>query len=622
MSETKKVRLCFLPQEKVTSVPEGTTLFDAANWLGLAIDSTCGGRGTCGKCKVQVLNGSAPTAARVDQDHLTPDEIADGWRVSCRTPAVTDMEIEVPPVLGIPKAALMGFGKQVILAPNVHKIHLQLSEPDLKDQRSDLQRTLDGIRDEEGIEAWAGLDVWRTLPQTLRQADWDVTAVVVGDELIAVEQDDTRERLYGLAVDVGTTTVVTMLMDLRSGMPLAVESTLNSQASFGADVISRISHVMMEEDGLAVLQQRIVETLNELIEQVTTAAEVPRHEIHEIVVAGNATMQHLLLGLNPEAISMVPFIPVVDTWTTIKARQVGLVVHPEAQLHIYPCIGAYVGGDIVAGLIATELTQTEKIRLFIDVGTNGEIALGSSERSVATAAPAGPAFEGAQIRSGMRAAPGAIEGVTMTRDTIELQVIGDTDPVGICGSGLIDLVAEMVKLGVVKPSGRLLKPEQARERLGDFLADRIVTLDDGVITFVVVTEEESGGRPVSLTQRDIRELQFAKAAIATGAEILCRQLGIAPDEIDEVLLAGSFGSYINPTSARRIGLVPDIPVERIKAVGNAAGEGAKIALMSFRDRAAAQVLPEQIGYYELSGRTDFNDAFVDQLSFPQIGVEE
>ncbi len=612
-----KYTIRFLPSETVTHAPEGTTLFNAANWAGLAIDSTCGGRGTCGKCKVRLLEGQAPIR-EADRKFLTPAELSDGWRLSCRAVLHTDCVVDVPRLMGNPKAALLGYGHHVILNPNVAKVFLQLAEPNLEDQQSDLGRIVAAL-DTEGYAVRTNLALWRTLPKTLRRSDFKVTAVVVGDELIAVEPGDTRNQSYGLAVDIGTTTVVGAIVNLNTGAVEAVKSELNRQASFGADVISRVSHTMMEDEGLAVLQSRIIETLNDLLEQLTAQSGIAREEIYECVVVGNSTMLHLLMGIDPEAISVAPFIPTITDPVTFRAADIGLRLHPEARVSTLPHLGAYVGADIVAGILATDLTRNKdaKLRLLIDVGTNGEIVLGSVNGTLATAAPAGPAFEGAQIKNGMRASTGAIEGVTITPEGISLQIIGgDVRPTGIAGSGLVDAVAEMYRAGIVDASGRLIRPEEAQGKLSDALIERLVTVD-GVRAFRLSDPESN----IVLTQQDIRALQFAKGSIAAGVKVLMQLMGVTANDIHEVLLAGSFGSYINPASARAIGLVPWVPVERIVAVGNSAGEGAKIALLSFREREAANRIPRFIEYVELSGRSEFNDIFTEALAFPPLQDE-
>ncbi|MEM7129724.1 MAG: ASKHA domain-containing protein [Chloroflexota bacterium] len=614
---SSKISIEFRPHNKVTRVPPGMTLFNAANWIGLPIDSTCGAKGTCGKCKVRIIQGhNGATAA--DRKAFTDDELADGWRLSCRSEAHTDVICEVPRLMGNPKAALMGFDRHVILNANVHKILLTLTPPNLDDQRSDYSRVRDALL-AEGYDVYASLTLLRQLPMVLRESQWQATAVVVGQELVSIEPGDTTGRAYGLAFDIGTTTVVGMLLDLNSGAPVAVRSALNGQAIHGADVISRISHTMLNEDGLFQLNGLIIQTLNTLIGQLLEEGGVDANQVYEVVTAGNATMQHLLLGIDPEAIGLEPFIPVVEELMQVAAQEIGLAILPQAQIHLLPYLGAYVGADLVAGLLATGLAQNEGVRLLVDVGTNGEIILGSAARTVATAAPAGPAFEGAQIQDGMRASDGAIEAVTITHDAIELQVIGDVPPIGLCGSGLLDAVAQLRMSGLMLPSGRFVKAKKAEDLVSPDMAKRIVTDDEGRRSFVLAWEEESGsGKPIVLTQRDVRELQFAKGSIAGGIDVVMQELGIEADELVEIYLAGSFGSYINPQSARIIGLVPPVPVERIKAVGNSAGEGAKIALLSFREREVARTLPEIVEYHELSGRGDFNDSFLEVLQFPEL----
>ncbi len=614
---TSKVSIEFRPHDKVTRVPPGMTIFNAANWIGLPIDSTCGAKGTCGKCKVRILRGhNGATAA--DRRIFSEEELADGWRLSCRSEAQEDVVCEVPRLMGNPKAALMGFDRHVILNANVHKIPLTLTPPSLEDQRSDFSRLRDALAP-EGFEVEASLTTLRRLPVVLRKGQWQVTAVIVGHELVSVEEGDTSGRAFGLAFDIGTTTVVGMLLDLSSGAPVAVRSTLNGQAVHGADVISRISHTMMNDDGLSQLNEVILRTLNGLIAQLLHEGGVAPHEVYEVVTAGNATMQHLFLGADPEAIGLEPFIPVVEEMVQASAQEVGLEILPQAQVHCLPYLGAYVGADLVAGLLATGLAQNEGVRLLVDVGTNGEIILGSAERTVATAAPAGPAFEGAQIQDGMRASEGAIEAVTITPDGVELQVIGDVPPVGLCGSGLLDAVAQLRLCGLMLPSGRFVTANQANELVVPDLASRIIADEEGRRSFVLAWAEESGGgKSIVLTQRDVRELQFAKGSIAGGIDVVMQELGVGAEELVEIFLAGSFGSYINPQSARIIGLVPPVPVERIKAVGNAAGEGAKIALLSFRERQVARSLPQIVEYHELSGRGDFNDSFLAVLQFPEL----
>src|SRR5438876_1989636 len=601
----RKLEVTYLPFDRTTRVPPGTTVFSAAHWIGLPIDSTCGGRGTCGKCKVQVVKGLAD-AETADHRQLRPQEIADGWRLSCQARIYEDMTCEVPQLLRVPKAATMGLGRLVILDPNVRKVYLELSEPTMDDQRSDVARLKEALTT-EGHDMVAGVAVLRTLPTVFREAGFHVTAVLAGERLVAVEPGDTTGECYGIAFDVGTTTLVGTLMNLRTGMAAAESSTLNGQAPFGADVISRISHGMNGPRSVSELQAAVVKTMNEIIGRLYAEAGVTADRTYEAVVVGNVTMLHLLFGVDPTPIAMMPFAPAFMEPLAVPSAEVGLNIHPHGYVQTLPALGAYVGSDIVAGVLATGLAREDKLRIFVDVGTNGEIVIGSTQRSLATAAPAGPAFEGSQIKCGMRATDGAIEGVHLS-DRVELQVIGgDVKPVGICGSGLVDAVAQLLLTGLLDHSGRM----KSREVAGHHpLADRLIEVER-VIAFLLA-------EGVYLSQRDVRELQFAKGSIATGIKVLMDILGITPSDVDEVFLGGSFGSYLNPESAKIIGLVPPVNVDRIIAVGNSAGEGAKIALLSYRERQVAFELPARLEYVELSGRTDFNDSFVSVLQFPHL----
>ena len=589
--------------DRPVRVPRGVTLFDAASWNGIAIDSTCGGHGTCKKCRIR-FRADPPAPTSLDIRAYTAQEITDGWRLACRTTAVTDADVEVPPLTTRPKAATVGVGRQVILRPAIHKRYLELAEPDLTDQVTDLERVLAGLTD---LDPKADLHVLKTLGSTLRRADFKVTAVVADDTLIAVEPGDTTGRSFGLAFDLGTTTVVATLLDLTTGTPVAVESMLNKQQPFGADVITRISATMLDASALDKLRDLAQQTLAELATAVCDNSEVRPSEVYEVALAGNATMVHLVLGLDPEPLGVAPFIMAARLLPEVRARDLGVPAHPAARAVVFPAFGAYVGGDITAGLLASGMDRDPRIRLFIDIGTNCEIVLGGRDWLLATAAPAGPAFEGAAIRCGMRAADGAIEAVALAGDgDLKLTVIGDAEPAGLCGSGLVDAVTVLVQAGLLDASGRFVASDDAR-RIAPRLAGRLATIGKERVFML--------HEGVYLAQRDVRELQFAKAAIATGWRILLEEAGLTADDVKQVLLAGSFGSYLSPKSAIRIGLVPDVPVSRVVAAGNVAGEGAKMALLSVRERAAGLALLEEVRYVELSDRPDFNDRFIDQLGF-------
>ncbi len=598
-----RVRLRFTPADREVRVPPGVSVFDAASWHGIAVDSTCGGHGTCKKCKVKVLDGGMPVS-RLDVRAFTPEQLRDGWRLACLALANEDLAVEVPPLVTRPKAATVGVGRQVILRPAIQKRYVELTEPTLADQTTDLERLLAAMDD---LELRTDLYALRRLPTVLRSSDYKLTAVIVDDVLIDVEPGDTTARHFGIAFDLGTTTVVATLIDVATGTPVAVHSMLNKQQPFGGDVISRISATMLDPEALGRLQVLAHDTLDELTRDVCKEGDVDPSEVYEIALAGNATMTQLALGIDPEPLGVAPFVMSTRTMPELLASDLGVPVHPRARAVVFPALGAYVGGDIVSGMLASGMDRDKRLRLFIDVGTNCEIVLGDGDRILATAAPAGPAFEGASIRCGMRAAEGAIEVVRIVDGAVELQVIGDVDPVGLCGSGLVDAVAALVGAGLIDGSGRFV-PEAEAATIAPGLARRLTEVN-GERVFVLSDS-------VYLSQRDVRELQFAKAAIATGWALLLEELGVGPRDVQQVLLAGSFGSYLSAASAVRIGLVPKLPVLRIVSAGNVAGEGAKMALLSVRERVGAAALLEEVRYIELSDRTDFNDRFIDNLAFP------
>jgi uncharacterized 2Fe-2S/4Fe-4S cluster protein (DUF4445 family) len=597
--------------DRSVRVPPGVTVFDSASWNGIAIDSTCGGHGTCHKCRVRV-DGDVPVS-RHDLRTFTSEQLEEGWRLGCLVQATRDLHVVVPPLTTRPKAATVGVGRQVILRPAVQKRYVELAEPTLTDQRTDLARLLEAVDD---LEPVPDLYALRRLPTVLREADLKVTAVVVDESLIDVEAGDTTGVRHAIAFDLGTTTVVATLLDLATGTPVAVASMLNRQQPFGGDVISRISATMLDDRALARLQQAAAETMAALAAQVCEEGGVDPAHVYEVAIAGNATMTALALGIDPEPLGVAPFVMATAQPPVVLAADLGLALHPRARAMFFPALGAYVGGDIVAGMLATGMDRDKRTRLFIDVGTNCEIVLSDGDTTVSTAAPAGPAFEGGAIRCGMRAADGAIEVVRLGGDDpVQLQVIGDVEPRGLCGSGLVDAVSELVRIGLLDPSGRFVSEDRAAELVPD-LADRLTRIGDERVFVLHRPHPDSDPADcVVLSQRDVRELQFAKAAISTGWSLLLQELGLETGDLQQVLLAGSFGSYLSPAAAVRIGLVPKLPLLRIVSAGNVAGEGAKMALLSIRERAGAATLLEEVRYVELSDRSDFNDRFVEQLAF-------
>lgn len=458
------------------------------------------------------------------------------------------------------------------------------------------------------------------LPGFLRGHNWQGTAVVAGDRLIGLEVGDTSCDAYGVALDLGTTTVVGALFDLVTGEEEAVSSTLNPQVGFGDDVISRIARVRENPTGLRELQQAALTAVNSVIHDLGMHAGVDTRYIYEVVIAGNSTMQQLLCGLDPSALGEMPFVQTFDEGLTIPARELGLAVNSGAEVFLFPQIGGFVGGDTVASMLAVGLEATEEPTLLVDIGTNGEIVLAHEGRLYATSTAAGPAFEGARIVQGMRATGGAIEKV-LVGENVLLNVIGNTQPVGICGTALIDAAAELLRQGIVDKTGRLLPANEAPTDLPKWLRIRLVTMD-GQTNFLLAPPEETGsGEAIYLWQKDVRELQLATGAIRAGINILLRRVGLEPDDLGRILLAGAFGNFIRRNNARRIGLLPQIPCARIHFIGNAAALGAKLALLSRDERERAERLRRATEHVDLSLDPEFQMELGMAMMFPEADVD-
>lgn len=591
-------------------MPVESTLFAAAHWAGVAVDSLCGGRGTCGRCRVR-LSEHTPEPSPADRAHLSERYLADGWRLACTTRATTDIACSIPDVPGPPRIAIAGAARDVPFEPALRRISLVLDELPRTGSHYEVEQIRRALA-RVGLEPHIDESVPPS-PESASDAEGGNTeAVLCDNRFLALESPDRSSPLLGIAIDLGTTTVAGCLLDLSRGEVLAQAGGLNRQSIYGADVISRIAYADRSSGGGREMQSAALETLAALTEDLCRIGGVPTDRVFQMVVVGNTTMLHLLLGIDAMSLAVAPFVPSFRDAKDVAAAELGLELHPQARLETLPVLGAYVGADTVAGLLATDLVRGHGVRLFIDVGTNTEIALAVPGRVLATSAPAGPAFEGSGIRCGMTAKDGAIERVRLGPELdsdLDLVVIGDCEATGVCGSGLIDTLAVLLRTGLMDPSGRLVG--------GAFdtpqpLAERVVDVD-GMRAFRLA-------EAVYLTQRDIRELQSAKSALATGIAVLLEAAGINADEIDEVLLAGSFGSSIDPANAIAVGLVPAISEEKVRFVGNVAAEGAKMVLLSFRERQMARELPHRVDYVELSAREDFNDRFLAGLGFPQLSA--
>jgi len=604
-------RVAFLREGKEAEVPTGITLVEAAARALVNIYAPCGDRGICGKCRVQVLGGDGLTPVNeIERQRLSEEELAEGWRLSCQARVTGECHVRTPN--DAMQIALFASSHWVEPKPNVRKIYLELSPPELEDQRPDVTRVRDGLRPFAPSVRFP-LGTIQQLPTVLPAQDYRVTCVLVGEDLVAVEPGDTREAVYGVAFDLGTTTVVGALIDLRTGEQVATASGLNAQANYGADVIARSAVVMENEWGQQKMQELAIASCNNILEQLYQASGVDPHQVYEAILVGNTCMNHLFFGLNPVSLSHAPYWPVVSDSLAEEAGRLGFNIHPQAPVRWLPNIAGFVGSDALGVILTAELHTTRSVRLAVDIGTNGEISLGVPGRLLTCSTPAGPAFEGARISCGMRGTFGAIDKVWIG-DDVRISVIGKTRPLGICGSGLIDAVAQMLKVGVVDYTGRMLNRARAEAVLPPKIAERVEDTPEGA-TFRLA-------RGVVLTQRDVRELQLAKGAIASGIAILMKDLGLAAGDLDQVMLAGAFGNYVNPASARAIGMVPNVPLDRIIGIGNAAGVAAQMTLLNLDKRREAFEIPAMAEFVELSNRPDFADEFMASMFFPDPATVE
>lgn len=613
----RSVTIVFQPTGRRFKVPEGEVLFEAAVNAGVEVDTVCGGNGSCGKCKVR-FDAAPPDPDPLDFVHLSAGEIKTGYRLSCQVKAVRDMAVHVPESGGRAKVSILHHGaeRDVELQPNIRKMYAPYVNP----------RAVENIADWDRVRAlWPrtsrphdiSLRLLRELPAAIRDKD-GMTIVTAGRVVVGLERGNTTLGQYGVAFDIGSTTVVGFLIDLGSGSEIAVSSAVNNQAVFGDDIIGRLSRAQRNPEGLAKLNEMILEQLNAVLAGLASQAGIGAAEIYEVTIVGNMAMHHFLLRLDSTYLGLAPYAPVTRTALALDAADVGLDLDPDVPVYVLANIAGFVGSDTVAVMLATNIAAGNRMRMAIDVGTNGEMALGNRKRLIACSAPAGPALEGARIKMGMRAAPGAIDHVWI-EDDVRVSVIGDEPAKGICGSALIDIVAQLLDAGLLNHAGAFIRHAKLADSVPPALRERLIEAEMRRDTcFVLARADETGGeRDIVFTQQDVREMQLAKGAIRAGTMMLLKEMDLTDDDLDEVMLAGAFGNFIDAANARRCGLTPQVPLERIASVGNAAGVGAKIALVNVVERRRSERIAERTEHIQLSGSSDFQKAFTTAMQFPK-----
>ncbi|RKY11257.1 MAG: metal-binding protein [Planctomycetota bacterium] len=616
MSE-QQFRITFQPSGRTVFVLPGTKIVEAAGRAGININMPCGGQGTCGKCRIQITSETKTSPCQVEQDIFGQEELKMGWRLACQTSVQNDMTVYIPDgslIVASQKILTKGRGiEQIQTKLAISKIYVELAEPTREDNKPDVERLSKQIGEHK-----LGLEQLKKLPKFLRENGFKGTAVLADHVLIDLEPGDTTNQCYGAAFDIGTSTIVGSLMDLCNGSEIAVTSGINPQVSYGDDVLSRIEHAASCADCLDQLHSQIIASINKMIESMCKQKGVDREQIYEVVIAGNTTMEHLLCGIDPSSLGKVPFVPVHSKGMMFSASEFGISVNHRGLVYLFPIIGGFVGGDITAGILITNLTCEKSPYLLVDVATNGEIVIVKDEKFWAASTAAGPAFEGARISCGMRATHGAIEKVVFD-DDVRCSTIGNASPVGLCGSGLIDLAAELLKNGLLSTHGQLLSDDQVPVQVPDAIKKRIRKNEDDQIEFLVY--EQTQGRKdlkVVVTQKDIRELQLAVGAIRAGVEIMLRKTDTKVEDIENIFIAGGFGSFIRRTNAQIIGLIPkDVPHNKISFIGNSSLDGAQLALLSTNIRQRAEEITKAVIHVQLSLDMDFQAEFANAMIFPE-----
>jgi uncharacterized 2Fe-2S/4Fe-4S cluster protein (DUF4445 family) len=608
--------IVFAEYGKTAQLSQGNSILDAAKKVDIKISAVCGGHGLCGKCRVVVKEGAQylEGVSRLESMSLSREELAEGYRLACCAlfnRGGTTL-VEVPPESRVEQQRLLVAGIETAVSknPSVKKLLVHLSKSSLENVKSDAELLLEGLA-QRGQPTFVriGYEALTQMPIAIREGDWSVTVTLRDDqEVICVEPGDTTKRVYGLAVDVGSTKIAAYLLDLNEGKVVATASAPNPQIPFGEDIISRVSYASKGEKNLKQLQGVVIACINKLLLDACEAAGVNISDVYDAVLVGNTVMHHIFLGISPRFVALSPYPPAISSSTTVRAKDIGLKMNPAANVYVPPNVAGFVGADAVADVLATEIYKSKSLSIMIDVGTNTEIVLGNAQRTISCSCASGPAFEGGHIEFGMRAEPGAIENVYVDPSNLEpgFKTVGDERPRGVCGSGIVDAVAAMLKSGIINKYGLI------NTKLN---SGRIRT--QGVPQYVLSWKEENDvGYDIAVTQRDVQEIQLAKAAIYSGATILMKHLSVEAREIQKVFLAGAFGTYVDPQSAVMVGMYPDVPLERVQFVGNAAGSGARMALLSRQVRESSERTVRGIGYVELAADPSFQREFTEALQLP------
>jgi uncharacterized 2Fe-2S/4Fe-4S cluster protein (DUF4445 family) len=601
---TKSYKVDFEPIGRRMEILEGETLLIAAQTAGVQIISLCGGVGACESCKVRLISGELTPPTLEEQEGLGSEDLAKGYRLACQAIPLCDVKIEIPPESLTTPQRLQLEGHETIVAvdPVVTPLELQLTPPTLEDLRSDVTRVSEALIELGTESPEIGLPVLENLSSELRAQEWNVRLGLRGSEVISVHPS--KCDLLGLAVDVGTTKLAAYVINLATGETLAMSGAMNPQISYGEDVISRIAYTNSHEGGRKLLQTKLIEEINRMVRELCTEIGASENQIVEAVVVGNTAMHHMFVGLPVRQLGESPYVPAVSGWMEVPASRIGLDIAPGAYVYLPPNIAGYVGADHVAMLLATDIWQSDHTAIAVDIGTNTEISLAAGGRLLCCSCASGPAFEGAHIRHGMRAAPGAIERVQISEGEVRVHTIDNQPAVGICGSGILDAIAEMIDVGAMDARGKL-QLDHPLVRKGERGAE-----------FLLMPKQKTGHhQEIVVAQKDVGEIQLAKGAIRAGIEILLEESRLTQDAIEEFIVAGAFGTYLEIDSALRLGMFPTLPIERFRQVGNAAGTGARQMLISSKRREMTKEIAARVEYLELTTHPEFTTKFMRSMTF-------